>query len=364
MLKQLATRSSNHIVLFDVLAFLCYIIISDLEAQYYLRSWYTTHQLFQQLLTSTGPTDTLTIRTFDYTISEDSDHPFPFMKMSMESSHTHVLDIKRKKQAKKGKLPLGLKMPRKRKKTASVKPKSGAAGSKASNPSGLVKHVKLNSDEGGYSLEDFHAEPSEQDDFIIEPSSESDISSDSAFHSSSESDTDDEALVNPDQRHEERVTDKILESHDDLHKAEPLPISNTPAQKRPLTTQCNSSIGVRELGTQLASRLATCKHCGNKIQRLESRVGYAFSLKKIHCYLHVTCFPQYLEKEGGDFSQAWTFAQDWLNTNAPSDELKDLHRDVRAMAVALKNVMGVLVLGQGLRHARNVAVGQFEYVSV
>ena len=306
----------------------CFLFVAN------VRSWWTSHQLFQDLLSSTWATSTLTIQIFQYTL--DPDQPLLSVNVLKDAVSTHVLDVnKRKKPAQKRKtLPLGVR-PQPKKRRTTVKPKSDHATAPFTTRGGLLGALLKPLDE---------EHEGSLDDFVDSNDSASDSSSnetETGFTSESDTDTDaEEVLANPGQRREEKATDEILQSQEAFEEEKeplhpPIPAAEASARMRP-TTQCNSSIGVCDLSTQVAARLAKCKYCVEKIQRFESRIGYAFSKVKFHCYLHFACFPSYMEREKGDLSQARAFVQEWLRKPSDSSDVANkLRRDVQGLAASL-----------------------------
>lgn len=231
----------------------------------------------------------------------------------------HVLDIAKpkKKNVKRTGLPLGLKLePRKRRKKT-VKSQVTATGSNDTNP--LVGHEDLK-DGLGLGLQalvtDMVTDANESN-----ASSDKDANSSGSDSSSSSSDTEGEEVpAFPAQRKEEQTTREILRQSAALSTLVEEASVPTVAASRAgrVTTQCNMSLGVCEIGTQVAARLAKCRFCDNKIARGDGRVGYAFSKIKFHAYVHLRCLPEYLSKQQGDVQQAVKFIRDWLVQKADS----------------------------------------------
>ena len=123
----------------------------------------------------------------------------------------------------------------------------------------------------------------------------------------------------------------LLRSHTALHSSEqPEPevqSSLAAASSRPAkggSTFCNQSVGMVEISVQKAARLAQCQGCQTKIARDSVRVGYAYSRKKFHSYVHPGCFPSYLQGQNGDIEQSIVFAEKWISENQGFAQLPDI----------------------------------------
>lgn len=234
----------------------------------------------------------------------------------------HVLDVinaKKRPVKRAGVLPFGLKRPPRKRQKKSVKPKMSAI----DDTSPLVTHEDLDSGSGFKAL--VAADMLEDADESMASSHMSD-SGGSDSDSSSHDTEGEEVPAFPAQRNEERATREILRESAALFavaEEQPVPQPVPPVVLRPerVTTQCNMSLGVCEVGWQTAARLAKCKFCSNKIQRGDGRVGYAFSKIKFHCWVHAGCFKRFLLQEHGDVRQAVNFIQDWLAQKTDSPDV-------------------------------------------
>lgn len=77
-------------------------------------------------------------------------------------------------------------------------------------------------------------------------------------------------------------------------------------------TRCNSKLGLVLIDTQVAARLAACRHCLGKIPKGSPRFGFAWNLAKFHSYLHPDCAFEHLLQEETDLEEALAFITDKL----------------------------------------------------
>ena len=86
------------------------------------------------------------------------------------------------------------------------------------------------------------------------------------------------------------------------------PVS-APAARR--STRCNASLGIIGVSTQLASRLATCRHCLLKVRKNEARFAYSWNVSKFESYLHAACVLPHLLQEESSIEQAIEYLTRW-----------------------------------------------------
>ncbi len=305
----------------------------------------TSHQLFQQLLARHGPTDTLKVRVLEYTVKIDQ--PLVTVDVLDGRASDLVLDInwKKAKQVKKRTaLPFGLKMSPKKRRRNNTSQSKGSSSSK--NPS--IKEVLLLM--GAKHIGDQGSSSESDSDSMLQGGA-----SDRDADTSDDSDTaGEERAANPDQRFEEKETRQVLRAREALmqerdqdevqtvpcagHDSGPVvnPATSAPSNLRGKgLTQCNSYIGLCEVGTQISGKLASCRFCNAKISRGGSRLAYSFSKVKFHAWVHLECFPQYLQQQKGDPSQALAFINDWLHQNAGSSS--DLRKNLEDLVPKLEN---------------------------
>ena len=296
----------------------------------------TSHQLFQQLLARHGPADTLKFRVLEYIVKIDQ--PLVTVDVVGGRASDLILDInwKSKQVKKRTALPFGLKMsPRKKRKNNT----SQSKGSSSSRNPPIEEVLRL------MGAKHIHDGGSSSD-------CGSDSVSDNGIDTSDDSDTEgEERAANPDQRFEEKETrgvlrarEAMMEEKDEVqtvpctsHASGPAvkPAASAPSNVRGSTlTQCNSYIGLCEVGTQISGKLATCRFCNAKIVKGGSRLAYSFSKVKFHAWVHPECFPLYLQQQKGDPSQALAFINNWLHGNAGSSS--DLRKNLEDLVPKLE----------------------------
>ena len=128
----------------------------------------------------------------------------------------------------------------------------------------------------------------------------------SSSDSDSSDDDDDQAerpILSAEMAKEEAEIENVLESHQSQIERrgelfcprgvdpDPEPTSRTAG------TWCK---GLMEVSLQVAAKLATCRHCVQKIQREEVRFGFSFKRNKFHSYLHSHCVTPHLQQEESD----------------------------------------------------------------
>ncbi|CAK9005748.1 unnamed protein product [Durusdinium trenchii] len=91
---------------------------------------------------------------------------------------------------------------------------------------------------------------------------------------------------------------------------------------KPPATFCNSELGLVQVSTQIAARLARCRHCSQSIQRGEVRFGYSFHRQKFHSYLHAACTAQHLKLQGASVEQAIGFLHKTKGEDHPPQVLE------------------------------------------
>ena len=112
-----------------------------------------------------------------------------------------------------------------------------------------------------------------------------------------------------------------------------LPTSSSASKKSSAPSFCNASLGICNVSVQVASRLARCRHCMDKVAKHEVRFGYAFHKQKFHAYLHGRCVASHLRQEGGNVQQAVEYLQGRMSDEACSAEI------VAAVDMVLKELV-------------------------
>ena len=311
--------------------------------------WLTSHQLFQRILEDSGDLKDICLKTYDYNMPIDG--PLFSVDVVLESAVSLTLcssPPKKQQTQKKKKLPFGLVFqPRKRRRTVKVSGESGAQRQRKMKqqeqkraPKPLAQELLLS--DLGPGILGFRESESE--------GQSSSGGAGSSNESTSEEDTEGEEMAaERERRKEEAATRTVLSSHAELQAEKQVllekvvekvaeaseasqPAQNVPRVREP--TKCNSSIGIVDISVQVHGRLATCRHCQQKVAKQSGRIGYSFALQKFHCYVHLGCFKSYLEKQAGDASQAATFIHGWLESHREvreeiREELQRLAGDLR-----------------------------------
>lgn len=317
-----------------------------------LRRWMTAHQFFQQIFVKYGPSNSLTLKTFQYEVEPGG--ALLEVRVILSSLVSHTLQsckksVKRKQTKKK--LPFGLQPIKKQRKVNRVKAKAkpkikgGPSGSESSQPKGsLMKDilkaaehqdhlVELEHGAGGADDDSDHNMSDSHSERITSPSSSATcVDGDSADSDSDFDKSEEEEMVkSKNQRDEEKETRKILKSHVKLQEeVVPCVSVNTGSAG----TQCNPFIGVRDVGCQTSARLATCKGCSQKISKGCGRIQYAYSLSKFASWFHIKCFEGFLNAQNGDTGQATSFLKEWLTQQNEPDS--DLCAEVKELMHALE----------------------------
>ena len=102
----------------------------------------------------------------------------------------------------------------------------------------------------------------------------------------------------------------------------------------PAGVQCNSVVGIVEVGRQVASRLATCRQCNLKIAKGRVRLAYSFKVTKFHAWVHIECAAEYLAKQKANMRQACAF----LDTESAKDHPQDMIDAVNKLRHELSRV--------------------------
>ena len=312
------------------------------------RSWFTSQQIFQQILQQYGPSSALSLKVTDYALLPDQ--PLLAVQMLNQNMSSHVLlaNPPKTKKVRNNKLPFGMQRPKRKRKTKTKEPDS-----KASLILKSLQHVSR-APPGVKPLQDVGAKPCKEqeqvpsverstgfdsaDEVMVASDSDSANSVVSNEESSSSSTSSHESEVqelpsHPQQRHEEQVTEEILQKREELQMSQmrenPADATQSELQcmgqgvssagARKQSTQCNPFIGVRDVDVQRGARLAKCQFCSEKISKGSIRIAYAFSKIKFHGYVHSHCFPSYLVNMKGDKRQAIDFLQSWQTSHPDFD---------------------------------------------
>eukprot|EP00438_Fugacium_kawagutii_P032131 Skav200610 [mRNA] locus=scaffold879:214530:216931:- [translate_table: standard] len=310
-------------------------------AQNNLRLWCTSHQFFQGIFAKHGPLSSLSLKVFDYTICANA--PVLSVQILKESCAKFCLDAKpvQRRRKRSDVLPFGLKVPR-RKRARKTNASTRDVAASSSVHSSVRKDI-----EHALNIEPApHSEAEESD--LGSATSESSSSSSSSTGSGSENsdcDTEGEALpLDPDHRQEEESTRAILRSHIDLEareahsSADAVPsivVEHVEAANQP-KTQCQTTLGLVDVGKQLAAKLAKCRHCGEKILRGSTRLAYSYSTVKFFGWIHVPCFMPYLKSVNGSRIQAVSFLNDWMERH--QDQPSEMTAELQSLVTKLTDV--------------------------
>lgn len=253
---------------------------------------------------------------------------------------------------KKVKLPFGLKMPTRKRKPRqtqrTTKRVAGAGGqyrNVSDGPGSSSMQVEHELDVEVHQfmndeLCDNESEPSSEAALECSCSSESD--SDSTDDTDSDSPGSETRGEFPGEQHEQELfrqeqrvpetlfmTQSQKEENQEISKlevAEEKRIESAMDSVTKSKTFCNSSLGVIGVSLQIASKLATCRHCLLKISKHSARFSYAWNLRKFHSYVHSECLVPHLQQEGSSLEQAKEFVTTFLqgdeSTKAPECVLK------------------------------------------
>ena len=300
---------------------------ADHAPRSYPRTWFTTSQLFEHVLGQGCSCKTMRIKSAKYEFPLGSE--LLVLKLlpntgALLELHTEAKKNKTPKPKNKIALPFGLKLEpktRSRKKPKLSHGKDMAVSSRNRKTTENVPDILQDM------MDSFGNSESSDGVSVSDGGSSIDSSADSDFDDSEGEPT----LVNPQQRSEELMTREVLRSHTALHSSEqPEPevqSSLAAASSRRAkggSTFCNQSVGMVEISVQKAARLAQCQGCQTKIARDSVRVGYAYSRKKFHSYVHPGCFPSYLQGQNGDIEQSIVFAEKWISENQGFAQLPDI----------------------------------------
>ena len=300
----------------------------------------TSQQLFQSHLETAGlvPFDSIPFRVCKYTVAP---HQSALSVDVLEiGDQRFELGAKPppKPQRPKGTIPFGLK-----RKKPPRKPRAKPGSKKQKGPIQTCQggQVSQRDEDGG-----------EQVDHESDAASSTSVSSSASSSSDSDCDSDsgseaEQPFRTNTQKTEEKETDSVLKDHFQQSEAasssraaepsnpQPTPKSDVGAGK----TFCNAQVGVCEIGIQIANRLARCRHCLQPIPKGCCRIGYAYSRKKFHAYVHHGCFVELLTAESGDFHQAIDFLRAWLNPKPSKSYTPDVESLLQKLETVGKQAM-------------------------
>ena len=282
----------------------------------------TSHQLFHKLVSAAEPDEQhpVQIPFVIHTYAVRPLQPLQFVHLEAVTPELNFSDHPLKKSGgntSKTTLPFGFKCPQKPRRQKQKKP--AAAGSQNLHVPDLMG--TRGDSLAGSSLEPRSANPvthGESPSFEGESpmsGSSSSSSTSSSSSSGSESECFEQLVRTPAAAQEERETVKVLESHERLMQARDEAAgaassgSKLFAVAKAAPIVCNTVIGLVEVGTQVAARLARCRSCGKHIQRGQVRFGYSYHRQKFHCWLHSECAFPYMKQEAADVQQALTFLE-------------------------------------------------------
>eukprot|EP00438_Fugacium_kawagutii_P029570 Skav206293 [mRNA] locus=scaffold5870:4298:11540:+ [translate_table: standard] len=323
-------------------------------------SFCTSHQLFQEVAESDLQNGGVPFVKYEYCVN-------PFVQLyhvkTTNVSEEHMLSAEKKKpQSKQTVLPFGLKNIRKKRKARKpvVKQPDGKSGL-AAKAASLIQQLQAN---GTVDVQMQHEESEIEESSGSESNSTSNANDDAAMEEPAE-----EPFLTAETAQEEFQIQEAFRSHEQFLDAQAsmpssssnpssssvpqrvpealasssssLPVSgsipNLPSKQASATkTFCNSSTGLVEVGTQTSRRLATCRHCLDKIQQGDIRVGYAWSRVKFHSWLHIDCVSEHLVQEQADIQQASNFLKTKLeertqHSQSVIDAMKKLSRNLQSL---------------------------------
>ena len=313
----------------------------------------TSHQMFERILTQKGP-QCDSLDEISFIVHEYDLNPFqPLLCVRCTSASAEHCFMSKKREALRrksatkssGKLGFGLKTTpkkRKRKPPAAQNGQQGQQAKKKCSQSQRVNVSSISQKLEKFAKDEVVSSGSEQAD----PSSPSSSSSSSTGGDSSASNSDsdqsvqskveeiEEPFLTPDAQREEDQIDSILASHLELAEKQGRPeggvvSSDSAAPERPSSSSnvqsrvaepvprkepsfCEKVLGLIEVGSQVAAKLAKCRHCTQKIERHSARFAYAFNRSKWAGWIHPDCLPQYLADQKADLAQARSFLQEQL----------------------------------------------------
>ena len=274
--------------------------------------WCTSHQFFQEIFEQYGALSSLTLKVYEYVVCA---HQSLFSVEIAKDSANLCLDANPARGGQKKRsdnLPFGMKVP-KRKRARRTCPPTNATEKKKKLDVCPETQDAVRDAFPGFQDEDSGGSDSE----VQSPTSSSPSSASSS--TSESSDTEGEPLsIDPQHRQEEDTTRQILRSHADLKpddSAAASSLATVAAPVNPGKTKCQSSVGLCDVGQQIAPRLAQCRHCGSKISRYSMRLAYSFSTSKFFAWIHPSCFVAYLQSVNGSRAQAVSFLNDWAEAH-------------------------------------------------
>ena len=326
----------------------------------------TSHQLFHQVLSANHPVERL--GGISFAVHQFSLGRFASLcsvtTSKVSGKHRFSIDQSQRQQ-KQSKLPFGLKpVPRKRK-----VPEDPVKASKAKAPKRTDTNVQ-NADTAAdphrlanaSNVGDVSMAASSKPVRLAHSSSESDANDSGSCSDCGVNDDDDDAdsvsSGSSKSSGEDLVEQSLLmpaasaeaarvETALDEHKADleqqghvqisrgglttdpPIPDFPQGNGKASSSTFCNKEVGLVAVGIQTAAKLATCRHCVQRIARHHPRFGYAWSRIKFHSWLHDKCLVAHLNQEGADKLKALEFLERKLTEDLPQ-AAKDATSNVAA----------------------------------
>lgn len=301
------------------------------------RMWMTSKQLLQSVLTEHGPQQAISLQIFDYQFNVGDS----LLSVNVDVNSCRVLQLdpsqaRSQKKKKNLKLPFGLQVERKKRNPRKRKRVTATAVG-ASTPAGHQKADLHERPLPAHVLQEIEEvignDGNDYDSSMDETSSES---SGDGVSGSDEDSAGEPSLVVPAQKAEELETRQVLDSHHSFNAENAsgaVQESDRPPVVTPklISSQCNMSTGICEVSTQKAARLAMCQGCQCKIARYTPRIGYAYSLKKFHSYVHPGCFPAYLKNQNGCTQQAIQFIRDWVRANEDFSGISEIQNMLRVL---------------------------------
>lgn len=105
-------------------------------------------------------------------------------------------------------------------------------------------------------------------------------------------------------------------------------------------TFCNATLGLLSITLQVASRLATCRHCPAKVAKGTPRFAYAYSRFKFNAYLHPDCVVPHLVQEQSSLDDAKTFLANFLKNDSSAASAAELRHAAQEVERRLLTEMG------------------------
>lgn len=276
-------------------------------------TFHTSHQLFQEIAVTAVHTnesfDGVPFLVHDYSVNPFG--PLTRLRSTSTSGEHHITATKQKVVRVKKQLPFGLKLP-----TRKRKPK---ADNVVPDKKQRVAQIRKMADFQVLEKQCVSKEPEISSRESGDDSSDSEHASSGASSASRDDDDDynddaqeTETMILPEAVAQEQAEVKVvIDSHEALcqNRGNVFCPRGAPASSAPsgVSSFCNTTLGLVDVGLQVASRLATCRHCLQKIEKGGPRFAYSWKVNKFHSWLHARCVVPHLRQEAADLPQAVSF---------------------------------------------------------